>query len=100
MMFKSKRIRELEEEVAKVESEYSTLLGTLNVIRVRCNTLISKNEELEYELGQLKSKYCDEVAKRIDITEKYLELEGKLAKGEMVDEENIVNYESSKNDVE
>ena len=81
-MFGIKRIRELEEEVKKVKLENSTLLETLNTIRIRCHNLISKNEELENEFGQLKIKYCDEVAKRIDITEKYIELEGKLAKGD------------------
>ena len=87
-MLKSKRIRELEEEVAKLNGEYSNLLGILNTIRIRCNNLLSKNEELENEFGQLKIKYCDEVVKRIEITEKYIELEGKLARGGMADEEN------------
>jgi hypothetical protein len=85
-MFGIKRIRELEEEVKKVELENSNLLETLNTIRIRFHNLISKNEELENEFGQLKIKYCDEVAKRVDITEKYLELEGN-AKGGMVNEE-------------
>ena len=87
-MFGIKQIRELKEEVARLEfllSEGEERYGVLEEGYLR---FLRKCRELEYDLAQLESKYCDEVAKRIAITEKYIELEGKLAKEEMVDEEN------------
>lgn len=81
-MFNRKYIRELEKEVAKYKENYYSTMDECSFLlsqnTLYFNRIESQREiiaELNEKIEEYKTKYCDEVAKRLELTERILELE-------------------------